>query len=98
MWELVSLEVAPGDMVIWEVANGGSVLTFCATLELAGREARMLGLHVQGAGANSVGPAALLSLVRWIKDRLDVDILRVEGATRTTGAGPDRRPAPIDFR
>ena len=98
MWELTRSEVHIGDLVEGEISNGVDVLVFLAALEIVGREARVLGVHLQGAGSNTLGAGALLSLVRWVKDTLDVDILRVEGAPRTTGAGPGRRPSPIVFR
>ncbi len=62
MWELVRLEVELGDLVEGEVSNGVDVLVFLATLEIVGREARMLGLHIHGAGPNTLGTGVLLGL------------------------------------
>ena len=98
MWELVRLEIEPGDVVECEVSNGVNAVVFLATLELASHEARISGLHVYGAGPNTLGTGALLGLVRWVRGVLDVDVLRIEGATRTTGAGPGRRLPPVISR
>jgi hypothetical protein len=36
-------------------------------------------------------------LALWVKDSLDVDELRIEGATRATGASPGRKPTSLVF-
>jgi hypothetical protein len=53
VWELIRLEIEVGDVVEGEVSNGVHTLVFLATLEIADRKARLLGLHLQGAGPNT---------------------------------------------
>jgi hypothetical protein len=39
----------------------------------------------------------LIALARWVKVILDVDELEVEGAVRTSGAAPGRKPGRLVF-
>jgi hypothetical protein len=52
-------------------------------------------LHVQGIGPNAIGPGRLRRLAERIMRELGYDRLIVEGALRTTGAGPGRRRQPV---
>jgi hypothetical protein len=72
---------------------GGAILVM-AEVALAGRVlwARRLHIHGEGLAANEVGPANLRVVARRLLEELDLDELVVEGAHRTTGAGPGRRP------
>src|SRR5688500_18121847 len=54
-------------------------------------------LHVHAPGANAIGPGNLRSLAEVVMERLDFDALEIEGALRTTGASPGRRPRPLRF-
>jgi DNA-binding transcriptional regulator YiaG len=47
---------------------------------------------LQGPGSNALGTGALLRLARLVKEALGVRQLRIEGAPRTSGAGPGRTP------
>ena len=67
-------------------------------LEMLDRSKVLHGLHVDGPGPNVMGQPALRELARWTMETLDVDVLRIEGAIRTTGSSPGRRPAPVVFR
>jgi hypothetical protein len=63
----------------------------------AARARSLRQLHVQGPGANAIGPGNLRSLAEVVMERLDFDALEIEGALRTTGASPGRRPRPLRF-
>ena len=54
-------------------------------------------LHVAGSVANLFGPGQLRAPARFAKDGIGVRELRVDGAIRTTGAKPGRRPGPLVF-
>jgi hypothetical protein len=97
VWCVVDLQMEPGDFCHVELSNGAIEVAAMFYLEFPGSVARLSRLDIQGPGANSLGPGALRDLARWVMEVLDVDELRVEGATRTSGAGPGRRPAPIIF-
>jgi hypothetical protein len=94
------------------LTNGRDEVEIVADVELDRRCAVLRGLHILGAGPNAMGPerdgartrwgpnamgaGALRGLMRWAKEQLDVDELRIEGATRTSGARPGRVPRPIN--
>src|SRR5438128_1801695 len=98
VWSAVNLLVEPDEYCIVKFSNGVVQVEWLFHLHLLGRIAVLQGLHVDGPGPNEIGPAALRDLADWVMERLDVDILRVEGAPRTTGASPGCRPAPLVFR
>jgi hypothetical protein len=56
------------------------------------------GIHMQGAGSNAIGNGNLMVMAQALLERMDYDGLEVEGAVRTTGANPGRRPGPFRFR
>ena len=96
--ELVFPNNASQDAVaLIRFVNGDLEVEVCAGVELLGRLAVVRNLHVYGQGPNTVGRRLLLSLATWVKDYLDVEELRVEGAPRATGANPGRKPAPLVF-
>jgi hypothetical protein len=68
-----------------------------AELEEQGRTLRLIGLHIQGAAANAIGIANLRMLAGTVMEEMDYDVIEVEGAIRTTGVGPGRRPGRLRF-
>lgn len=97
-WRLVDFELAQGDVVLATFGRDVDILEIVADVELHARNAILSRLHIRGAGPNAVGPTALRALARDVMDWLDVDELRIEGATRTSGAGPGHDPRPLIFR
>ena len=97
-WQLLSLELEPGDFCFARFSDGAGELSAMFYAELHNQVAVLRRLDVQGAGPNRLGWPALRQFAQWLMEALDVDELRVEGAARTSGAGPGRRPAPIVFR
>jgi hypothetical protein len=62
------------------------------------RTLRLQGTHVQsGVAPNEIGPHNFRLIVDVAMERMDYDEIIVEGAVRTTGAHPGRRPRPIWF-
>jgi hypothetical protein len=68
-----------------------------AELEQQGRTLRLIGLHIQGATANAIGTTNLRVLADAVMENMDYDAIEVEGAVRTTGASPGRRPRRLRF-
>jgi hypothetical protein len=68
-----------------------------AELEEQGRTLRLIGLHIQGAVANAIGVANLRVLADAVMEKMDYDAIEIEGAVRTTGASPGRRPGRFRF-
>jgi hypothetical protein len=97
-WRLVHLLMETGDFSYARLSNGSAGLEAMFYVDLRDRIAVLCRLDIQGAGPNMLGWAALRDLVQQVMEMLDVDELRIEGAARTSGAGPGRRPAPLVFR
>jgi hypothetical protein len=93
------------DVLVDEVDNGLFVgrlvhdrgeIRFVATIVMReGHELLVTGLHLQGDGANTLGASALRRAVRQLKVLLNVRRIVIEGARRTSGAGPGRIPKRI---
>ena len=96
-WRTLDFDFGGDDTVLVTLVDGNHRVEVIADIELNGRRAVLRGLYILGAGRNTLGPAALLGLIRWAKEYLDVDELRIEGAVRTSGAGPGRIPAVLVF-
>jgi hypothetical protein len=87
-----------GEVVEFEARTGNIIITFIAAVRLEGDTVVLADLHVDGPGANTAGTGVLLRVARHLKEHFDVRELRVEGARRTTGAGPGRVPGPRNVR
>lgn len=57
----------------------------------------LLGMHIEGPGANEVGRANLRVLADFVMEEMGYDAIEVEGAARTTGANPGRRSRRLRF-
>jgi hypothetical protein len=95
-WRAVEVEFDNPATVYVRFTDGRDEVEIVADVELDRRCAVLRGLHILGAGPNTMGPGALRGLMRWAKEQLDVDELRIEGATRTSGARPGRVPRPFN--
>ena len=99
MWRVVEFDFDEHeDTVLVALTDGIEVVQVLTDVAFIDRTAVLRRLHILGSGRNTLGPRALRELIKWAKDQLDVEKLRIEGATRTSGAGPGRRPAPLVFR
>src|SRR5580658_8009873 len=92
------LELGASDVAYACLSDGATVIEAMFHAHLTNRVARFSRLDIQGAGPNTLGLVALRELARSVMEPLNVDELRIEGAARTSGAGPGRRPAPLVFR
>jgi hypothetical protein len=97
MWRALEYDFGGTNTVLVKLTDEIHVIEVLADVELTGRTAALRGLHILGTGPNTLGPRVLRELINWAKVQLDVDQLRIEGATRTSGAGPGRVPPIIDF-
>ncbi len=98
MYGFIDCHLQDGDVAVIVLSNGKHTIELVAGIKLVGRIASLTGVHIQGPGPNMVGVAELRALARWTKGQLDVDELRIEGAVRTSGACPGRKPFPLVFR
>lgn len=95
-WELLSVDL-DGDTFFATFSDGVIVVEFAGDLlTLTAEEAVFVRVHVLGPGSNRVG-VRLRSIAALMKEILSVRRIRVEGATRTSGASPGRKPAPLVF-
>ena len=99
MWQpsQIAIEIEDGTdhpVAVIGITTPGGRIEMMAELIPTGRVLRLVGFHVQSVmGPNSLGIAALRAIADAAFERLpDYDAIVVEGATRTTGAGPGRVP------
>jgi hypothetical protein len=103
MWDAACLsfevdaDLTDHPVVTIVVQTPDGALRIMGDLELDGSTMTLLGVHVQGAQANAVGAGNLKLLARLVIERMELDELVVEGAARTTGASPGRRPRVLRF-
>ena len=92
------LDDATDDPIVTAVVETpAGQLLMMAECHVEGRTLRVRRLHVQGEGANSVGAGNLRAIADIVMEGMDFDALEVEGALRTTGATPGRRPRAFRF-
>ncbi len=97
MWRALEFDFGGSDTVLVTLSNGVQNIQILTDVEFIGRTVVMRGLHILGSGGNTLGYKALRELINWAKVLLDVDPLRIEGTTRTSGAGPGRVPPALVF-
>ena len=97
-WIIVDLQIEPGDVCNAVLSNGTFEVEVLFVIVLENRMAVARGLHIQGPGQNNLGLAKMRAIAWFVMEKLDVDELSIEGAARTSGAGPGRTPTPIVFR
>jgi hypothetical protein len=96
MFSLESYEFSEGIAVV-RIRIGDKCIDIAATVEVAGNSVTLRGGHVGGEVANRIGVGRILALLRWTKQELGLDELRIEGATRTSEARPGHLPRPFVF-
>lgn len=84
-------------VVTLRVSTPAGLLTFTAEPEAAGATLVLRGTHVQDASANAIGVGNLMLIAQAVMEGMGFDGLVVEGAVRTTGANPGRRPRTFRF-
>ena len=95
---IINFEETEGNTVRILVEWGVDTLEIVAELEMDGKIMVARGVHIQGPGKNRLGWPKLRGLAEDLMEKLELDELRIEGATRTSGAGPGRKPRPRVFR
>lgn len=86
---VVTAEIKTPDGTIWVMAD----------LSIEGRVMTLRQVHIHGhdVGSRAYGAIRLRWLAQAVMEVVDVDLTVVEGASRTSGANPGRRPSPIRF-
>jgi hypothetical protein len=59
---------------------------------------RQFGIYGVGFAARDLGPSVLREMARAALEGFDVQIIRIDGARRTSGANPGRTVGSIAFR
>jgi hypothetical protein len=81
------------------VTTPSGLLRIMAEPEIHGTVLVLRGVHAhgEGGGPNAFGPGNLRIHADAVMERMGFDGIVVEGAVRTTGAGPGRRPGRLRF-
>jgi hypothetical protein len=96
-FELIA-DLTDDPVVTLAVGTPDGVLMFAAEPWALGTTLVLRGTHVQFAGpATAIGAANLMVIAQVVMERMGFDGLVVEGALRTTGANPGRRPRVLRF-
>lgn len=90
-------EATDDPVVTVKITTPAGPVLVMAEAEERGRTLILRRLHVQGGAPNDIGPANIRVIARAAMEEMDYDALEIEGAARTTGAHPGRRPRPIRF-
>jgi hypothetical protein len=64
-WKVIGLDFDGTDTLLVLISDGHRTIEILADVELGNRYVVLRGLHIQGAGPNSMGPGTLLGLIRW---------------------------------
>jgi hypothetical protein len=95
---MVGFEITTNDLFDVWLSNGHIEIELLGFADVNGSLATLSGCHIQGPGPNTAGLSMLHEISRWVMELLDVDELRIEGAARTSGSNPGRRPTTLVFR
>jgi hypothetical protein len=95
----ISLRYEDADfpVVVAEIGTPAGVVTVLAEVVERGQTLILRGLHLQGLSPNEIGAANLRLIARVVMEETGYDAIEIEGAARTTGANPGRRPRVLRF-
>ncbi len=79
------------------ISTPAGVLKVMAEVEECGTVLLLKGTHVQAEAVNKVGVTNLRLIAQVVLERLGYDAIEIEGALRTTGAGPGHTPRRLRF-
>jgi hypothetical protein len=105
MWTLgdinfddIDYDATDHPVVTIKIATPVGLIEVMAEIAVDARSLRLQRLHVQSAvEPNAIGHANWRLVAAMVMERMDYDEIIVEGAVRTTGASPGRRPQRIRF-
>jgi len=91
-------EGADGQVAIIVIGTPAGEIKILAELHESGNELRLVRTHIQSSIApNTLGVGRLRAIADAVMERMGYDAIEIEGADRTTGAGPGRTPGGIRF-
>jgi hypothetical protein len=96
LFEIVD-DMTDDPVVTVRVGTPAGSLTFVAEPVVMGTTLLLRGTHVQDGLPNKVGAGNLVLIAQALMEGMGFDGLVVEGAIRTTGANPGRRPRIMRF-
>jgi hypothetical protein len=87
------------NVVVARIITGTGTLLVLSEVALIAGVLTLRGLHIQGenVGMNELSVTGIRNVMRDAMESLDVDEIVIEGAARTTGANPGRRPRRLRF-
>ena len=94
----VSIKELDAETILASVDYDGVILEIIARAAMDGETMVLSEFHILGPGRNCLGRPKLKALIADLMEKLELDELRIEGAARTSGANPGRKPAPLVFR
>lgn len=92
-------DLSVGPVATVEIGTPNGILLVMGEPRAEARSLIVSGVHMHGTGIgpNGVGPRNLRVIVDALLREMDYDDVVLEGAVRTSGANPNRRPRPIRF-
>lgn len=103
MWAIADIsfemvnDMTDDPVVTLLVSTPKGELVFTAEPVMRGNILVLQGTHAQGAHPGAIGTANLMVIAQAVMEGMNLDGLVVEGALRTTGANPGRRPREFRF-
>lgn len=105
MWTAADIEIelvgelSAGEVVTVRLSTPAGDLIVMAEIEAYDRELVLAGVHIQTETLwpNSLGCVRLRQLARAAAEKVDVDVIIIQGAARTTGAHHGRIPSRLRF-
>jgi hypothetical protein len=88
-----------GSVVTARIRTPDGDLQMIGDIERFDRELVLAGVHIHAENLqpNQLGWARLRQIARAVAEKLDVDVILIKGAVRTSGAVHGRIPGPIRF-
>ncbi|GEP07554.1 hypothetical protein MOX02_55920 [Methylobacterium oxalidis] len=93
----ITVEELHRDTVLVRIATPGGDLRVLCEAAFVGRELHVRNAHIEGLSSGAVGRSGLNGIARKVLETYDVDVIFVEGASRTTGSNVGRPPRPFRY-
>jgi len=94
----VTITETDGTTVSMTIETANGPVEVVAEISVSSEAVTLTNAHIQGAGANSIGPGAVRSIARDIGRAFGVRNVTVNGGMRTSGANPGRFPDSVTIK
>ncbi|WP_420723157.1 hypothetical protein [Hwanghaeella sp. LZ110] len=93
-----SEDMSAGDVVTLELQTPEGSLILMGNVTRFGRGVLLVEqVHIESVGASPMNRKKLNVMAAVVMEELDVNTIEIQGAVRTSGANPGRRPKPFPF-